>query len=172
MTIHVIHGFTFDTTALPPATIDALIKRGLSHVIGNECASKVSGMVKRDAEAEPAKVWSADEKTAALSAARSEASAAILDGTLGARVVTPKSDTVEGIMSAKARTEVQNVLKDAGLGVPKKADEKVTTASGSFTMAELIARRIAKHGDRLKKEAEKELKARKANTETETDADL
>ena len=165
------HSVDFD--ALPEASKKALASRGLTHFLGNEQAAKltnwaatrVAKAIKELGEA-PAKsdVDAATEMATPNDAERAtrkielvaEALKTLHDGTVGVRVGGPKADPIESIMSRLASVEVADVLRANKAKMPK-GDETVVIGGQSLTKAELIARRIAKHGDRLRKAAQKEL---------------
>lgn len=142
-----------DTEKLPAKSVEALLRRGLAHFLGNEQASKVASHF---ADADPAPT---DEAKAAFKAeCVSKALQALHDGTIGNVVRGPKGTSVEAVMRGLAEKEVRAILKTAGLTMPS-GDKVVEFASGEkLTKADLISRRITKHGDRLRKEAETEMK--------------
>lgn len=151
-------GFTIDTSALPAASVDALIRRGITHFLGNEQASKVTSWVKRQ-EVAP----SDEAKTAQHREYITAAIAALNAGTIGVRVAkeggsTAKLDPIGSMVRKLAKTTVVALLGKAKLKVPK-GDAKVATGSGEFTMAELIDRQIAKGGEALVAEAKKAVDA-------------
>jgi predicted phosphoribosyltransferase len=79
----------------------------------------------------------------------------MINGELGISTRKPRVDPVEAAALAIAKREVTEKLRGAGLKVPKK-DERVAFANGdSFTMDELVARRLEMHGERINKEAAK-----------------
>lgn len=167
-----------DTSKLPEVSVKALLSRGLSHFLGNEQASKVTAKIvtalalsdETSAEAAKAAVkafrisneadcsaWTTEAQTNALKA--------LADGTVGVRAAGtgPKLSPIETVIRRLAKGEVIDTLKANNIAVPK-GEDKVSFADGkSMSMDELVERRIAKHGDRLKKAAAKELadKARK-----------
>lgn len=153
---------TFDFSKLPEASTVAILKRGLTHFLGNEQASKVAGWKARFAKTEGREATEAeiDEQRAAYVASAIEA---LQNGTVGTHVRGPSVDPVEAAMEKIARNEINLVLKSNGAKfIGKGEDRKVTFADGSaFTMDELIERRLgnAEHGARIRKEAEKALKA-------------
>ena len=67
-------------------------------------------------------------------------------------------------MESIARREVVDVLKGNGLKAPKK-DETVVLGGHSFTMDDLIERRLEKHSDRIRKEAERHIAEAKRKSE-------
>lgn len=175
-----------DTASLPEKSIEALLRRGVTHYLGNEQASKVTAKIEaaikkaagaddfvvirddikkyREANSDQVSLWMKEVTDSAL--------AALLEGTIGNRAVGasgPKLAPLDTIVRKVAKAEVIDTLKANGLSTPK-GEEKVQFDGGkSFTLDELIDRRIAKHGDRLTAAAKKELaeRARKAKQAAE-----
>lgn len=174
-----------DTASLPEKSIEALLRRGVTHYLGNEQASKVTAKIDkavsegkaegfvatrddikayREANSDQVGIWMKEVTDSAL--------AALLEGTIGNRAVGtsgPKLAPLDTIVRKVAKAEVIDTLKANGLSTPK-GEEKVQFDGGkSFTLDELIDRRIAKHGDRLTAAAKKELadRARKAKQAAE-----
>ncbi len=163
------YGKTFDTASLPEASVRALFARGLNHVLGNEVASKVTAWKGRFVESEK-RDPSESEIDAARATYRDEMVGKIAAGTLGVRAVGVSADPVEALIERLAWEEIDTTLKANKYkwDFPKGADGKrlkgsegtVALPDGKFTKDELIERRLAKHGDRLRAAAEKQLKAR------------
>lgn len=151
-----------DTDALPAASVAAMLKRGLTHYLGNEQAAKVTNFKKSFAKAngrEPGE----DEIDAKRDELIEAAVAALAAGTVGIGVRGPRIDPVEKIMEAKAEAEVVAILKSHKLATKKPEDEDVFTLGGvEYTFADLVERRVAKEGDRLRADAEAEVARRKA----------
>lgn len=183
--------FSATSESLPHVTIAALLSRGVNHVMGNEVAATISGRIARAVwpgvgeDGKPNGKLAKDapegaERTAAIKAFRAanadlvqgwvaEEQAAVwaelLDGTIGVSTRGPSVDPVESRMRSIARTEVITTLKANNIKVPKKAEDTVQFADGSTkTMVQMVATRLERFGDRIKKEAEKALgdEARKA----------
>lgn len=163
---HLTYGdsISVEIAKLPVQSLEALLKRGFSHFIGNEQASKVAAAFAGKPEAE-----ATDEMKAAKKAeVQTAAIAALLAGTVGVRAsgtggtkATPK----ESIVRANAKKEVTDILKHNKIGFPT-GEKKVKMPDGAeLTGAELIARYVAKHGERLGKEADAELKRRARDAE-------
>lgn len=148
---------TIDTDKLPPASIDAMLSRGISHYLGNEQASRVSAFV----EAEKVKgntVGDAEKATAKADFVKAAVDK-LLAGTVGQGSSRgPRGTTVDTVIRQLAEKEVRAVLKAAGITMP--SGEKVVEFSDGtkLTKAQLIDRRVAKRGDALRKEAEAEIK--------------
>lgn len=169
---------TVDFAALPEVSQVAVISRGLTHILGNEVASRVHAWAKDEKQGnsddnEVVKAWKA-ANAAAISSKTAEVQAdmlkALTDGTLGSRTTGPRLTPLETVLNKITRGEIETILRANSIKVPK-ADDKVKMPDGEFTMKELIARRLEKpeHGDRLRKLAEREVaaqaKAQKAITD-------
>ncbi len=171
---------TRDFNTLPLVSQIALATRGFAHLLGNEQASKVVSKIRgavvaaspkgadgstrkvesvtkdevqafRAANPEQIKTWEA--------AARAEALKDLDEGKLGTRVAGPRLDPVETEIARLARVDVINTLKAHNLKAPK-GDETITFLAGTpqehtRTMAQMVANKIAKNGERYKREAEK-----------------
>jgi hypothetical protein len=151
-------GYTIDFTKLPQASIDALLRRGAVHFLGNEQASKVTA-------------WAGKQETApddeAKAAKRLEYIASAIDalnaGTVGVRApreggASAKLDPIGAMVRKLAKTQVLALLKKAGLKAPT-GENTVATGSGEFTMAQLIDRAVARGGEALVAEAKKAVEA-------------
>lgn len=161
--------YTIDPAALSEKTLQALLSRAVAHVLGNEAASTVTGKIKAElgesATRDDVKAYR-ETHTAQVDAWTREAQdakhTAILGGTLGDRVGTPRGTALDTVIRAVAWEEVSAIMTKNGLKFPKAvkgSDEspKIVTPDGSFTKAELIARRVAKHTDRITKEAKRRM---------------
>ena len=169
---------SIDFAALPEVSQVALIQRGLTHVLGNEVASRVHAWAMGEGQAnsedkEVVKAWklaNASAITSKTSEVQADMVKALTDGTLGSRTTGPRLTPLETVLNKITRGEVETILRANSIKVPK-GDDKVKMPDGEFTMKELIVRRLAKpeHGDRLRKLAEKEVaaqaKAQKAITD-------
>lgn len=158
-------GYSAVLADMPMTSVVALAQRGFNHVMGNEVASKVK-TYKDNTEN--------DQSDAAIEtfakAKRDEFMAKIMAGTLGIRTVGAAVDPVEAEMEKLASAEITEQLKangikwqrdrDASGKVVKGSEAFVALSDGKFTRDELIERRLAKHGDRLRETAEKNIKAR------------
>lgn len=152
-----------DTDALPDASIAAMLKRGLTHFLGNEQAAKVTNAKKAWAKAHGGADMPEDEIDAKRDELVAAAIAALESGTVGVGVRGPRIDPVEKIMEARAEAEVVSILKNHKLATKKPEDEDVFTLGGvEYTFADLVERRVAKEGERLRAEAEAEVARRKA----------
>ena len=154
----------FDFAALPVQSLTAMVKRGLTHYLGSEQASKVT----RDKAQYQDDNAGAEMSEADINAAKAEyvasAIAALQAGTVGTSTRGPSLDPVEAEVARIAKAEINTVLKANGatfkkVGEGDTAKRVVTFANGdAFTMAELVERRLAAHGERIRKEAEKAVK--------------
>lgn len=163
--------------------IEALIRRGVSHFLGNEVASKVKSWADQEiAKATKAHVEkhgedeevpedlgpTDEEKAAKLAEFRKTAVQALYDGTIGQGSPRgPRLDPVESAMSAIAKQELTILLTHNGLKWPKK-DEKVKFADAEYSADELLTRWLSgrdgkglfgtagqENRPRIKREAEK-----------------
>lgn len=164
-----------DFTALPEVSQQALAQRGLTHVLGNEVASKVHSWAGQEGQANSddkatVKAWK-DANEAKLVDKTAEfvndALKALVDGTLGTRAGGPRLTPIDTIKRQIARGQIEAIFKGHKISVPK-GDKKVKTPDGEFTMDELIARRLVMVtkdgkdiGAAISAEAEKELARRK-----------
>lgn len=154
---------TIDLTSLPEVSIASLVRKGLSHFLGNEQASKVTEWKKQltDKGTPPT-----EAEVAAYKADRiREAVAALASGTVGASSPRPRGSALETIMRAIAEKQVRAVLKGIGVTMPS-GDKTVSFPDGQggenhFTRLDLINRRLANpaYGPKIKSEAEKEMAA-------------
>lgn len=162
-----------DETQAPVASVMAMAQRGFQHFLGNEVASKVVSKIKseiasktKDRKAESVskdeivafRTEHATHVQAWTRAAVDEALKAFDEGTIGTRSGGgARVDPLTAAMNTIARTEVTVTLKANGIKVPK-GDDTVTLQGEPFTMAQLIARRLEKHGTRIQGEADKQVK--------------
>jgi hypothetical protein len=149
---------TIDTAGFHPTALDAMVRRGVAHFLGNEIASKVVGWEESEnkARAEAGKAPVTDEEKASkkqeLQAAGLQA---LADGTVGQSNRGPRVDPITSATQAIAKREVLDILKANGLKVPK-GDEAIEFANGQKkTLAEMVSTRVAhpEHGARIAKEA-------------------
>lgn len=155
---------TIDTSTLPETSVNSLLTKGLAHFLGNEQSSKATSWMERETAArakdgKPAPT--AEDKAAALAQFVTDAKAALVAGTVGASVRGPRGSAVETIQRALAKAEVIVTLSSLQPKVKfPKGEETVQFSDGTkLTGEQLIARRLAKHGERLMKEAEAKMKA-------------
>jgi hypothetical protein len=158
--------FELDTALFPPATVDALIRRGVSHILGNEASSKAKAWEESENASRAETAGKAGQSTynpvtdEEKAAKKAEFQAAFVDamtaGTLGQGAARgPRVDPVEAAARGIAKREIADVLRGVGLKLPK-TDAKVKFTDGQeFTLAELIDRRLEKHGERITREAQK-----------------
>lgn len=177
-----------DTAQFHPNSIDALVRRGISHYLGNEMASKVTAWVEKEIKsgvdafkaANPtvklddakmaalvSKVTPSDDDKAAKKAEFQTAGvASLLDGTIGQGGERgPRVDPIESEMRVQARAGVLATLKGAGLKAPK-GDGVVTFADGQTrTMAQMIDKRLTTQAEALRHAADKALKEKAKKAE-------
>jgi hypothetical protein len=176
-TFETAHGHV-DTKDFPEATINALLLRGMTHVYGNETASKIVASIRKNVNPEkPGDVtgaqvaeWREANEDAVAELTRKtheDFTKALREGTLGTRAASgPRLDPVARELRQRATSEVVAILKNVGaIGKSEKKypaqDELFTIAGQEVAFGALIDRRIAnpKEGPRLKKEAEDHVKA-------------
>lgn len=165
-----VNGKTIDLTALPGASISALISRGASHFFGSEQASRVKAW--KDAFLEEHKTEAGEDEIVAKQAERFEiAMKALLEGTIGQRSVGITIDPLEKVKEQIARQQVSDILRTNGLKVPKK-DEAVQFPDGSSkTMEAMIKTRLELKGEEIEKAAKKQIADRaKAKAAVEAEA--
>lgn len=150
---------TFDFNVLPESTKLAMLKRGVTHFLGNEQASKVTAWKKKTEEGSdevPGRSPSDDELAAKKAEFVESAIAAMEAGEVGTASRGPAQDPVDSEMERIAKREITGILKSNGAKFEGKGEErKVKLTDGSFTMDELVDRRLANadHGARIRQEA-------------------
>lgn len=149
---------------IPEVSKIALMARGLSHILGNEVASKVSGKVKKweaeneallEDDPEGFAEASRDNRESWAEEAYNDAVNKIMSGTLGLRAVGPRGTAIETEMRDIAIEEIKAHLAAQKIKWPSKADGIIPTKSGPKTRSDLVAAFVAKHADRLRVEAER-----------------
>ena len=169
-----------DTSAFAPASIEALVRRGVAHYLGNEQASKVVAWAKTKATEGLAAYLQTDpdnsagktvedfepsleDKQSKKEELQQAALGHLVAGTIGISAPrTPSVDPLEAAMERLAKAQVTTVLKANGIKPPKDG-ESVTFGDGTKkTMDDMIATRLAHatHGPAIRAEAEKVLKAK------------
>lgn len=149
-----------DPATLPETSIDALLRRGVSHFLGNEQASKLTAWVEAQAKLDPPVTPSDEAKASRKAELVAEAIAALAAGTIGTRVAGPKVSPIESVMRGIAKQEVTDTLRANKLSFPT-GDKVVVFPNGDkFDGKTLVDRRLAKHGERIRKEAEAEMRRR------------
>ena len=162
-----------DTAKFHPTAIEAMVRRGVSHYLGNEMASKVVAWAESENK-ERAKTGAAPvtdaEKDERKNSFQADAIAALEAGTVGQSNRGPRVDPLVAQMQSIAKREVIDTLKANNIK-PPKGDDVVTFGDGATrTMAQMIEKRLANHGTRIESEAKKVLaelarKAEKAKKE-------
>lgn len=162
----------------PRKAILVLCKRGFSHILGNEAASKaMSALMKSLGEANPTsdedaikalyKALPDETYDAAKLAAQKELFDALMSGTLGSASRGPTKDPFDAAKDRIAWEEIVLVIKGANLKVPVKSTDTVKMGGQTYTKDALIARRLANpdHGPRIEQEAAKFVAAAKAKSD-------
>ncbi len=154
---------SYDFTKLPAVSGEAMLKRGVAHFFGNEVAAKVTAW-KKKYETDNAGAMPGDDEIAAKHAeVTADFETKLTEGTVGVSTRGPSVDPVEAEMERIAKREINNILKTSNAKWSGKGDERrVTFADGtSLTMDEMVDRRLAnaEHGPRIRKDAEKAIKA-------------
>lgn len=153
------HPFTLgnvslDVTSLPDVSIHALLSRGLTHFFGSEAASRVKARVDKIEEETGAPAGD-DERAAIKAEVLADFVAKLREGTIGSRLAAIAVDPIDKVKAQLARKQVEDTLRANGIKVPKK-DEAVQFDNGdTFTMVELVARKLARNGEAIEKEAAK-----------------
>lgn len=164
MTVVVTYGTdTFDFGKLPAESLAAMLKRGVNHFFGNEVAAKVTAWKNKFAEDNGGTQPGDDEIAAKRAEVHADFLGKLLNGTVGISTRGPSVDPVEAEMERIAKREINGILKTNNAKWSGKGDErKVTFADGATaSMDEMVDRRLANadHGPRIRKEAEKAIKA-------------
>jgi len=148
---------TIDPTKLPVESINALLRRGVSHFLGNEQASKLTAWIEATTKTANGAAPGDDEKAAKKAELIKAAIEALASGTVGTRVSGPRVEPIEAARNGIAKKEVLDILRAANIKVPK-GEESVKFADGTEkTLAQMVATRLEKFGDRIEKEAAKKL---------------
>ena len=156
---------SIDLSKCPESSIQALLRKGLAHYLGNEQASKVTALKTKTAEA--GNVMSMVELEVAKLDFVKAAIEALYAGTVGTQVRGPRTTPLESLIRQFAGTQVKDILRKNNLAIPS-GDKRVTFPNGqSFTMAELIDRQLAKPESfaKFEKAAQAELKRREREAE-------
>lgn len=129
---------------LPEASILALMQRGFTHVMGNEVASSVS-TAKAKRNEDGSAVFNDAELAVYEKDKRDEKFAAIMGGQLGVRAAgVPKMAPLDKLIREIALAEIRAVAAAQKKSLPRKAEE----------LEPFIAKRLEKHGDRIRAAAE------------------
>lgn len=158
-----------DFNKLPQASLVAMLRRGVSHYLGNETSAKVTAFFDPEHD-DAANRPNTDESRAAKKAEFQDAAVAALEaGTVGVSVRGPAVDPISAIINRLAKAEVKNILAGQKIKAPKKAEDTIELPNGDkVTMAQLVSRRLdptgpagvdkktgVVHAERLAKEAKK-----------------
>lgn len=155
---------TLDFNTLPSASMRAMLSRGVTHYLGSEQASKVgpnSSWFEKFEKANTRKPTE-DETNAQKAANLAAAIQALVEGKVGT-ARGPKLDPIEAEIERMAETEVWDILAAQklckGNKKPKDEDSFEFEDGQKFTFEELIERRKAKHGERIRAAATKKVEA-------------
>lgn len=179
-------GNAIDFSKVPPASIESLLAKGVTHYLGNEQASKVTAWKQTTTAAREAEAKKNGTEVVALAEAEIEAKkeelvtkalTAIYEGEIGSGR-GPRLDPVEREFNSMVDAHIANTLAGNGIKFPKgrklpTEDEVVQFANGQTRTLEQMRENVTKtHGDRLRKDAEKRVrdlaaKAEKAKAEAE-----
>jgi hypothetical protein len=180
------NGQNVDFSKVPQASLEALLRKGVTHYLGNEQASKVTAWKQKTADERAAEAKKNGTEAAPVTDAEIEAKkaefeaaalAAIYDGEIGAGR-GPRLDPVERELRALIDQHIANTLAGNGIKFPKNRKlpaegEVIEFANGQTRTLEQMRENVQKtHGERLKKDAEKRVKdlnakAEKAKAEAE-----
>ena len=164
--------YVVDAATLPQVSIHALLSRGFAHILGNEISAKIVARIRREIKGENKEVPTREQITAfregnediVASWAKEEEEKvlqALADGTLGVRapsgISNQRLDPLTREIRKIALAEVSAILHSNKLALPKGEGKVVFPNGEAFTRAELVERRLAKHGERIEKEAKKVL---------------
>ncbi len=148
----------------PVVSVVRLAQRGLNHVMQNEVASKVVGEIRKAVSPDKPSEVSTDAIKAYRKAHetdidvleakyQAEAFVAIAAGKLGdAGNRGPRLDPLQTEIRKIATTLVRAQLKANNLKEPK-GDERLPFGSASFTMRELVERRLSRDLDSITRDA-------------------
>ncbi len=162
---------TVDFATVPAQSVTAMLRRGLSHFLGSEQASKVTAYFDPDrklADGETRLDDTPENREKIKADYQAKAIDALLAGTVGMSTRGPAVDPIETEINRIARREVHDILKKSGVKPPKKAEDTVEIGGSKYTTDQLIARRLdpsgpagvdkksgVTHIDRITKEAQK-----------------
>ena len=157
---------TLNFAELPHQSVRAMLSRGVTHFLGSEQASKVgpnSSWFEKFEKANGRKPTE-DETNAQKAANLAAAIQALVAGTVGT-ARGPKLDPIEAEIDRMLETEVWDILAGQklckGNKKPKDEDSFEFEDGQKFTFEELVERRRAKHGDRVRAAATKKVEAAK-----------
>lgn len=154
-----------DIDALPPASVAAMLRRGISHYLGNEVASKVAAWVNKQEETErktnPDYEVDENAKFAQKNLFQGAALDALLAGEVGNASRGPRVDPLQAEINKLLKAEVTTRLATHGIKPAGKkrawtADDLVKFADGrEKTIAAMCQTLMDKDGDKYTKEAQK-----------------
>jgi len=159
--------YSFNTTDLPPVSIQYLLEHYTAHYLGNVQASKVTKWKESNATATEAEI------AAQLHQFRVDAIQALKDGTVGTRASSgprgPKLSPLDTLIRDIAAqgviaTLVQHKLMDEKVAGKLKLKDTITIGTGDgaqvLTFSDMIARRIVnpKYAGEIRAEAQRKLR--------------
>lgn len=132
-----------DTAKFHPMSIDAMVRRGVSHYLGNEMASKVVAWA--EVQTKAGNPPTDEQKQAQKELFQAEALAALEAGTVGQGASRgPRVDPVTAQIAAITKREVLTILRNQGVKPPKKVDDLVTFGDGTTrTMEQMTVKWLA-----------------------------
>lgn len=149
---------SLDANKFHANAIAALLRRGVSHYLGNEQASKVAAKAAKHL-ADTKTEMTDDEKAALKAELIAAAVQSLYDGTIGAGATRgPRKDPIESEMEKIALREIFAILDANKITRPKKGVDAVAFGDGQTKSLEaMVETRLGNHGERIRKEAEKKL---------------
>lgn len=135
-----------DFATLPQTSVVAMLRRGVSHFLGNEQSAKVTAYFDPDrklADGETRLDDSEENRARVKGDFVAKAVDALLAGTVGVSTRGPTVDPIEVEVNRIARKEITDQLKENGVKPPKKSADTVTIGGTAYTMDQLIARRLS-----------------------------
>ena len=155
--------------AIPVNVLHAMAQTTFSHKLGNEVDSKVTARIRgkeylgSDATKDAVTAWREANKSQVdtwSDTFRTETCNAIVNGTLGLRVGGPRKDPVDTKFNDLVLKSIHATIKHLPSvlkAFKKGASDAVIDFGGGMTRvkSDMIAARVATHGDTLRKEAEK-----------------
>lgn len=165
-------GHVVDFNKAPMASIEALLRRGVAHYLGNEQAAKITGWKERLAKGEdgkPGREPSEDEIAMYKGDLVSTALADLYAGEIGSGR-GPRLDPVERELRSIVDSHIANTLAGNGIKFPKGRklpgpDEIIVftkhadgTPDQTRTLDQMRENVMRVHGEKFKKDAEKRVK--------------
>lgn len=130
-----------DTELLDDKVREWLMGRTLSHILGNECAAKVTAW--KEAEGDKGNEPNDAEIAAALHDFRQAAVDKLLAGTIGRAAAGPRADAFERLCNAIAIEKLTAAFKAKGGKMPVKDQTVTVKGVGTMDRAQLVKWRAA-----------------------------